>query len=311
MTAYQETKIHGTHSFPFIIYGARVPEQSGGVALHWHEEMEIIYIVDGVITVSVRNTEYTAGKGDIILVHPQAIHEIRQHGKDHAFYFNILFRFSALEGGIDDICRKKYFEPIYSRKMLMPEYLSADHTLNTELTPIIKKMLVDPHYQRFHDELMIKSRLFEMIYLIFRYCERADKNDAYEDIVYEKLKLSLRYLEENYAENITVGRIASLSNYSDSHFSKLFKQLTGESFNQYLKNYRLETAANRIINEKTKISEIAVSCGFSNLSYFSRAFYEKFKLTPSEFRKAEKQRQYRMLHRRRADSEQDITEYSH
>jgi AraC-like DNA-binding protein len=303
LTAYQETKIHGTHSFPFIIYGAKVPELSGGVALHWHEEMEIVYVVSGAITVSVRNTEYTAQKGDIILIHPQTIHEIRQHGEDHAFYFNILFRFSALESGVDDICREKYFEPIYTRKMLMPEFVDKSHPLNADLTPIIEKMLIDPHYQRFHDELMIKSRLFEMIYLIFRYCERADKSTAYEDIVYEKLKLSLRYLEENYAENITVEKIASMSNYSDSHFSKLFKQLTGEPLNQYLKNYRLETAANRIINEKTKISEIAVSCGFSNLSYFSRAFYEKFQMTPSEFRKAEKEKQLRMLQRRSADYE--------
>lgn len=304
MTAYQETKIHGTHSFPFIIYGARVPEMSGGVALHWHEEMEIIYVVDGAVKVSVRNTEYTVRGGEIILVQPQTIHEIKQHDEDSAFYFNILFRFSALESGAEDVCREKYFEPIYTRRMLMPEYVDTSHPLNAQLTPLIKKLLVNPHYQRFHDELIIKSRLFEMIYHIFRYCERADKSTAYEDIVYEKLKLSLRYLEENYAENITVEQIASLSNYSESHFSKLFKQLTGESFNQYLKNYRLETAANRIMNEKTKISEIAVACGFSNLSYFSRAFYDKFQMTPSEFRKEENQRQIRMLQRQREDSEQ-------
>lgn len=285
MSAYQETKIHGTPAFPYIVYGAKLPEHTSGVALHWHDEMEIIYVREGVVSVSVRNTEYTVSAGDIILIHPQAIHAIKQHGSHSAFYFNILFRFSALESGSEDICRKKYLEPIYTRKILMPELIRSGHPLYSDIAPIIQKLLIDPHYQRFHDEMLIKSRLFEMLYHIFRFCEQADKNSAYEDIVYEKLKVSLQYLEKNYAEHITVEKIASVSNYSESHFSKLFHQLTGESFTQYLKKYRLEAAANRILNEKTKISEIAVACGFSNLSYFSRAFFDRFQVTPSEYRK--------------------------
>lgn len=79
--------------------------------------------------------------------------------------------------------------------------------------------------------------------------------------------------------------MAAVSNYSESHFSKLFRELTGESFTQYLKNYRLDTAAERIRNEKAKISEIAVECGFANLSYFSRSFCKRFGMSPSEFRR--------------------------
>ena len=124
-----------------------------------------------------------------------------------------------------------------------------------------------------------------MLHRILPFCEKADIASANEDIAYEKLKRPLLYLEEHYADNITVEAIAAQSNYSASHFAKLFRQLTGDSFTQYLKNYRLEMAAVRLRNEKTKISEIALSCGFSNLSYFSRAFFEKFGLTPSDYRK--------------------------
>ena len=285
MPAYHETKVHGTHGFPYIVYPAMIPDFHSGIPHHWHEEMEIIYVSNGCVTVSVRNTEYILKAGDIVLVHPQTIHSIRQHEDDPALYYNILFRLSMLESGADDTCREKYLEPVYSRRTLMPEYLTQEHPLHRELEPIIKQLLIDPHHQRFHDELMIKSRLFEIMYRILPYCEAADKSTAYEDIIYEKLKRSLAYLEENYADNITVEKIASVSNYSESHFSKLFGQLTGDSFTQYLKNYRLETAADRIRSEKTKISEIAVACGFTNLSYFSRSFYERFGTTPSDFRR--------------------------
>lgn len=285
MSAYQETKVHGTHSFPYAVYTGLVPDWLSSFPLHWHEETEIIYVQEGCICVSIQNTEYTVHRGEIVLIHPQTIHAIKQHGDSDGLYFNILFRLSMLESGADDLCREKYFEPIYSRKLLMPEYISLYHPLNQQLAPVIESMLHDPKNRSFRSELIIKAKLFKIIYDILGYCEASDKNQVYSDIIFDKLKISLRHLEEHYAENITVETLASLSNYSVSHFSKLFKQLTGESLTQYLKNYRLETAADRLLNEDTRVSEIAVSCGFSNLSYFSRAFYHKFKVSPSDFRK--------------------------
>ena len=169
--------------------------------------------------------------------------------------------------------------------LLMPEYLTTEDPLHRQIEPIIRKLTDEPHYQRFHEELLIKARVFEILHRILPFCEQADSVSANEDIAYEKLKRSLIYIEEHCSENISVETVAAESNYSASHFAKLFRHLTGDSFTQYLKNYRLEMAAVRLRNEKTKISEIALSCGFPNLSYFSRAFLEKFGLTPSDYRK--------------------------
>lgn len=284
MSAYQETKVHGTHDFPFAIYRGLVPEWLSDFPLHWHEEMEIIYVEKGCVSIFVRNTEYLVREGEFVLIHPQTIHSIRQHEKDRGFYHNILFRFSMLESGVDDLCRKKYLEPIYQRRLLMPEYIQLPHPLNAKISPMIRKLLTYQKDRQLGDELLIKAMLLEVLYHIISYCEVSDKERAYEDIIFEKLKMSLNYVEENYAENITAETMAAVSNYSVSHFSKLFKQMTGESLTQYLKNYRLEIAANRLRNEPTKVSEIALSCGFSNLSYFSRAFYQKYHMTPSEYR---------------------------
>ena len=308
MSAYHETKIHGTHAFPYVVYPVLLPDGLRSFPLHWHEEMEIIYVEEGSVSVLVRNTEYIVKGGEFVLIHPQAIHAIRQHDDCRGFYHNILFRFSMLESGAEDICRKKYLDPIYNRQLLMPEYIDSSHPLNAQIAPLIRSLLMPEYFDSRHplnpqivslirrllseheekhiqNELLIKAKLFEILYSILGYCEESDKEQAYEDIVFDKLKLSLNYLEENYAENITAESMAAVSNYSVSHFSKLFRQMTGESLTQYLKNYRLGTAASRLLNEPTKVSEIALSCGFSNLSYFSRAFYQKYKMTPSEFRK--------------------------
>ena len=106
MSAYQETKVHGTHDFPFAVYRGLVPEWLSDFPLHWHEEMEIIYVEKGSVSISIRNTEYLVRGGEFVLIHPQTIHSIRQHEDDRGFYHNILFRFSMLESGADDLCRK-------------------------------------------------------------------------------------------------------------------------------------------------------------------------------------------------------------
>lgn len=101
MSAYHETKTHGTPGFPYIVYPGILPEYINGIPHHWHEEMEIIYVTEGTVQVSVRQSDHVLSNGDIVLVHPQTIHAIRQYGESSARYYNILFRFSLLENGAE------------------------------------------------------------------------------------------------------------------------------------------------------------------------------------------------------------------
>ena len=65
---------------------------------------------------------------------------------------------------------------------------------------------------------------------------------------------------------------------------KLFKELTGKSFSQYLIDYRLEIAARQLVETTDKIIDLAENVGFHNASYFSRAFQSKYGETPSTYR---------------------------
>ena len=68
--------------------------------------------------VSVRQSDHVLSNGDIVLVHPQTIHAIRQYGESSARYYNILFRFSLLENGAEDICREKYLAEKYKQELI-------------------------------------------------------------------------------------------------------------------------------------------------------------------------------------------------
>lgn len=283
MNAYLETKFHGKKDFPFIVYYSVLPEELSGIQLHWHEEMEIIYVEQGKIIVTIQNNEYTVAENEIVLIPPESIHAIRQNNNEHAIYYNILFRFSMLSSGQETLCKKKYLDPIYERNVLMPEYLNSSNPLQKKLKPLIQNLTDLNWPEGYKNELLIKARLLEIMHIIKESCKKADKTASGSDEIYKRIKKSLLYLESNYSENISIALVAGISNYSESYFSKIFKQLTGSSFTQYLKDYRLERAAEILRSKNIRVSEVALSVGFNNLSYFSRAFMKKYKTTPKAF----------------------------
>lgn len=102
----------------------------------------------------------------------------------------------------------------------------------------------------------------------------------------------MKYLNENYHQNITLNQISALVNMSQPSFSRFIKQRTGQSFVNVLNNIRVSMAARALIEEPTRtISEIAYKCGFNNLSNFNRIFRKKKNMTPHEYRQCYSRRQ--------------------
>ena len=88
--------------------------------------------------------------------------------------------------------------------------------------------------------------------------------------------------EEMIATAIEKG-LAGICFFSEYYFMRFFKKYMGMSCVQYIKNVRLERAADQFENGETNTLEVALACGFSNLSYFHREFKKKYGMTPKRF----------------------------
>ena len=73
---YHEIKEHGKREFPFNIYPCSIPVDFSHVALHWHEEMEIIAVKKGKGRITVDTVSYPVEEGDILAVFPGQLHAI-------------------------------------------------------------------------------------------------------------------------------------------------------------------------------------------------------------------------------------------
>lgn len=103
---------------------------------------------------------------------------------------------------------------------------------------------------------------------------------------YEQINLCLAYIHRNFEKTIHAEDLAKISGYSIFHFHRIFKEITNENVNDYLRNTRLEKASNLLLyNQHKSIEDIALDCGFKSTTSFGVAFKKLFRLTPSKWRK--------------------------
>lgn len=98
-----------------------------------------------------------------------------------------------------------------------------------------------------------------------------------------RMKDLLQYLDAHYAEDITLDLAAERVGFSKFHFSRLFKEYTGETFYDHLVRVRV-LAAQQLLPTKLSITEITFRTGFNSLTSFSRSFRKYTGMSPSEYR---------------------------
>ncbi|MCH2176105.1 MAG: AraC family transcriptional regulator [Lentisphaeria bacterium] len=100
-----------------------------------------------------------------------------------------------------------------------------------------------------------------------------------------KINLVQEYTQRNYYRDIPIAKIVKLAGMSRSHFHAIFKRYSYCTFLEYLYQQRLLQAKNRLEESKSSIDEIALACGFKNMSHFHRSFKKRYHVTPLRYRK--------------------------
>ena len=282
---YQEKILHGDPLFPYITYLCSIPLDFGYVPMHWHDEMEIIYIKKGNGTITVDFTQHTVSAGDIALILPGQLHSIGQFESESMEYENIIFHPNMLISKKTDTCNTDYLVPLLSGNVSLPLLYTPDSPHYAEISACIDAN--DEICKTYPSgyQLFIKGQLFLLFYILLHKCSTKEPSGKDRSKSLEKMKLILKYVENNYMEKITIEDIANEVGLSQSHFMKYFKTYTGKGFTEYLNDYRLARAAEMLRATDLSLLEIAARSGFENLSYFNRIFKKRFGQTPREYRR--------------------------
>lgn len=284
-TPIHETKLHGTITFPYSVYKGRIPEWIRSFPLHWHDDFELIYCTEGEMQVTLWGKAHSLHAGDLIIILPHAVHSIEQGDQKDGEYFNILFHAALFKGSENDPCYDKYVVPFLNGERTMECFFPAGTSFNRTVTPCILPLLEHRKESYTTHELMIKSSLFFLLHHMSLHSIAATSDNSHLQLSYSRLKNTLYYVQKFYDCDISIKKAAEQCGFSESHFMKLFRELTGMSFNAYLVDYRLQLAAKQLSETDNKVIDIMENCGFHNQSYFTRAFQKKYQKSPLLYRK--------------------------
>lgn len=248
---------------------------------HWHPAVEIIMPLENNYTLTVGSEVYELSPGDILFIPSGELHSIKAPETGARLIY--LFDF-------DEISKLNGFS------FLMP-FITQPILINEETCPQIYReeagLLKEIFMEYFHEtslwELEVYSRLLQFFVVYGRFRISSDSEFAGSQTnkqreLTEKLNCVFDYIDEHFAEDVTLESAADVAGFSKFHFSRLFKQCSGQNFYDYLCYKRIRSAEMMLLRPELTVTEIALQSGFSSLSTFNRTFKRIKDCTPTEYR---------------------------
>ncbi|WP_339314922.1 ABC transporter substrate-binding protein [Paenibacillus sp. FSL R10-2734] len=155
-------------------------------------------------------------------------------------------------------------------------------------TPMLLYTKIQMMHQKWNEQverLNVKSLFYQFVHLALKELHRKESEVKQTSVAVQVIT----YIQEYYAEAITLDSLAEAFNFSAYHLSSLFKEHTGISPIDYLIRYRLELATELLMTTDASVGEIAVSVGYKDVYYFSRIFKKRKGVSPAHFRTRETQ----------------------
>lgn len=276
---YNECKQRGTFEFPIDFHHVEDSHPQYIMAFHWHVEYEIIRVLKGSFIISLDEEEIHASSGDVIFVHGGTLHACTP--KD-CVYECIVFNMKMLLNK-EDISRK-YIESISNQALLINNYLPKE---DTKLHDTIWKLFDSFQMKNFGYEMIVKGSLYEIFGTMLErnlFCTASQVSSVNQKRLHQ-LKHALELIENHYNTTITLDQLSKAAGMSAKYFCKFFQDMTHKSPMNYLNFYRIERACFQLLNSDASIIEIAMNCGFNDLSYFIKTFRKYKGITPAKYRK--------------------------
>ena len=280
----KELNPHGSLEFPCAGYSSRYTDsEENAIPWHWHEEFEIIYIVEGRMELKLPSSSVFIKEGEAFAVNSNVLHY--GIGADHCHLHSLVFSPRLVSGDEDSVFSRKYIQPL----------LSCDCFLGFSILPAENRKMIE-NFRRAFDamkqesvgfEFTVRENLSRICFLLTQeFKDQLNMPGTARSQDNLRIRKMLEYIHKNYSEDITLSEIAAAADIGERECLRCFRKTIQLSPIQYLLKYRIMRGAEMLLGDPERsISEIAVSCGFDSPSNFAQTFKRFYNRTPREYRK--------------------------
>jgi len=247
------------------------------VANHWHDHIEILFVLKGKVCVSIQNKQYNLSAEDLLLININEIHSIQSDEENLLLALQIPFSF--LKTHYKDIDNT-----IFECKSLL--HSANEQEKFNKIRILLAELMFVYSKEQYGFEIKIKSLLLQLIYVFASRFSFRVENDRHTSNKYMQRLLRIsNFIKENYMTDISLQDISDKEQLSTPYISQLFPKYMGMSFSKYLSQVRMEYAVKDILMTDCSVIQIAIDNGFPNLKSFNKTFKEIFQTTPAQYRK--------------------------
>lgn len=260
--------------------------------MHKHDFIEIVYVISGKGVHVVGDREYDTSKGDLFVINYDVPHGFfaRKGGSEVPVVYNCVFMPKFLDTSLFSSIHFQDITSSFLFKSLFPEDTAPSPDLKLqgaefkEIGDLFSKMHVEYKGRAKGYCDIIRAYLIELVVKIFRYIDKGEIKPSTmrnKDLVDK----AIQYMRSHYNTDLRLEDLAMKSFISKNYFSRLFKEVTGTGFSDYIQHLRIDEACSLLRNTDLKVIDIAAQVGFKDL----KSFYEGFKKitgqTPGDYRK--------------------------
>lgn len=280
-----ETIEHGTAMFPIQQYHNDFSIMDT-VEWHWHPEFEAGIVRSGHLHAMINKEDFILSEGDGFFINAEILHADWDREDKSCLLDSIVFHPRLIGGNPDSVFYQDYISPILHNQAFYGKALHHNEAADQKLLALISQTIFLCDEQSLGYEFSVRNHLSELIYEIFLLQRRYTKGLSDATLRSEaRIKTMLSFIEINYQRNITLQEIADSASVSKSECIRCFHKTIGRTPIQFLKEFRLQKAANLLRSTDLSISDIAFMCGFFEMSYFTRSFRAQYTDTPTQYRK--------------------------
>lgn len=251
----------------------------GYFPLHWHEELEILYPLNGTADIMIEGQNYRLLKKHMLVVESRKVHSTYTYDEVSMFVCIHISRKHMRQYFPDIDSYQIHCTPEDATEEQFPVYRAACELLEA----LTRLYMEEPVTYRMEAEglaLQILSRLIR-----FFSVRQIQPVSTENSLAMERIRDVITYVEEHFREPVSLDDVAGLLGLGKEYFCRFFKKNMGMTFLNYLSEVRLAHTYDDLLNTNAPISEVMEANGYTNQKLFNSSFKSLYGCTPSAVRK--------------------------
>lgn len=267
----------------------RIHDSTWSMNPNRHDCFEMVYMKRGNAVFHVEGHDVPMDPNDMIIIKPHMRHKLIVRSEKNCEFLVLSFLFEEPGSGtISEVSMSDFIEFVNTDQA--GAYIHLRLSRKNDIVNVLDMILRERESEQVWDDMMINLLLMELFVLI----SRKLKNEWEMNIKSRSLKMkellcvAKEYIDHNYNHELALGDVAKYVFLSESYFAHMFKDEFQISPKSYLLKVRIDASKTLLANTDMKISDIALSVGFSSQQRYNDIFRKYERTTPLKYRKAEK-----------------------